>query len=77
MRCLSDPVLSAANWFCQYCGRDLLADFDTFATIVHDHVLARRFAGPDHPANLVASCAACDRVKGGARCDDFEAARHS
>ena len=65
-RYVDDPVLVRAGFHCEYCGRDLLADLDTFLTLCRDHLIPASAGGPDCQANRVASCAACDRLKAAA-----------
>ena len=74
-RYVDDPVLVRADFYCGYCGRDLLGDLDTFLTIARDHLVPRSAGGPDGSHNRVASCAACDRLKADAVVDGIEAAR--
>lgn len=71
----SDPVLRASGFRCAYCGKDLLADADTLATLARDHLVAASAGGVDHSSNRVASCAACDRLKGNAVVGSVEEAR--
>ena len=63
------------DWRCRYCKTDLLATFDTFASAVCDHVMPRALGGPDHPANRVAACPTCDRLKSGRPADTIADAR--
>ena len=69
---VDDPVLVRSDFYCGYCGRDLLADLDVFLTFVRDHLIPRSVGGPDHHANRVASCAACDRLKADTVVDGIE-----
>ena len=62
----SDPVLTRSDFRCVYCGKDLLGDPDTLATMTRDHLVAKSAGGPDSADNRVACCAACDRLKGSA-----------
>ncbi len=48
-------VLIRDQWRCQYCGAP--------ATEV-DHVVSRMLGGTDHPLNLKACCALCNKLKG-------------
>lgn len=59
-----DPVLVRADFRCEYCGVDLLADVDAFLSLVRDHFVPRCAGGSDGWPNRVASCTACDRLKG-------------
>ena len=61
----TDEVLRRDDFHCVYCGADLLADVRSFVLIVRDHLRPRGKHGSDREANRVASCAACDRLKGG------------
>lgn len=56
-RRLRAEILERDRDTCTYCGRPA-----THA----DHVTPRAAGGPDHPANLVASCQACNLAKGAA-----------
>ena len=46
---------------CVYCGRNLLADFDTWMTAQEDHLVP---AGETSPENLVTACFACNILRG-------------
>jgi 5-methylcytosine-specific restriction endonuclease McrA len=59
-----DPVFVETGYRCTYCGGNLLADLTTFLTKTRDHFVPRSQGGPDGDGNRVASCAACDRLKG-------------
>lgn len=72
---LADPVLLESGFKCAYCGRDLLGDMDVFVTLARDHVIPQSHGGGNDRANRVASCAACDRLKGGSPVPDLAAAR--
>jgi len=48
-------ILIRDQFTCQYCGQR--------ATQV-DHVISRNDGGTDHPSNLRAACAKCNRAKG-------------
>src|SRR5215218_10571268 len=52
---LRGAVLHRDSWICSYCGRE--------ATEV-DHVDPRARGGATTPANLVATCRACNKCKG-------------
>ena len=51
-------ILRRDEYTCQYCGRKM-------RTLTLDHVLPRRYGGPQTWTNLVAACASCNRRKGG------------
>lgn len=52
-------ILARDNYTCQlvYPGCEHVAS-------EVDHILARRFGGPDHPDNLRAACRHCNRARG-------------
>ena len=70
-----DPVLVRANFRCQYCGKDLLSDLDTFLSITRDHLIPAAAGGANHHDNRVASCAPCDRLKADFLVVDLDQAR--
>jgi 5-methylcytosine-specific restriction endonuclease McrA len=72
---LTDPLLVAADFRCQYCGLDLLSDFGHLFAFARDHVKPRSRGGADHPTNLAIACAACDRLKGGSDVATVDEAR--
>ena len=51
---------------CAYCGK--LLDFDDFEI---DHLVPKVAGGSREIENLMASCAPCNRLKGGFRLGDF------
>ena len=60
---------------CQYCKADLLGDVGLLLHASIDHLKPRSKGGSDHPDNLVASCFACDQLKGDFAADSIEDAR--
>ena len=48
---------------CVYCGRFLLADFDSWASLHTDHLAAKSQGGTDTAENLVTSCPTCNNLK--------------
>ena len=58
-------VLKRANHQCQYCGKA-----DRKMTI--DHVIPRKYKGPETWENLVAACTGCNAKKGHRRLDQAE-----
>ena len=58
-------VFERDNRRCVYCGRDMIADFETFMIVEEDHLVPKSRGGdPDDPDNIVTSCAVCNRLKG-------------
>jgi CRISPR/Cas system Type II protein with McrA/HNH and RuvC-like nuclease domain len=49
---------------CAYCGRDLLTDLDTYMGGAADHIVPKKWGGPDAQPNLALSCAAGNNFKG-------------
>lgn len=72
---LSDPVLLRSDFCCVYCGCDLLADLDSFLSLVRDHFRPRSAGGCDGNDNRVCSCATCDRIKAGREFATLDEAR--
>lgn len=52
------------NQRCVYCGRDLLADFDSFMLAQEDHLVPSAAKGSSDIDNLVIACYVCNKVKG-------------
>jgi 5-methylcytosine-specific restriction endonuclease McrA len=50
---------------CVYCGRDMLADFDSWMSIELDHIVPVSAGGGDELENRVTSCHVCNRFKSG------------
>lgn len=63
---LRDSLLLRDDFTCQYCGRDLLADFESFVMYARDHITPRAYGGRDGNYNRVVSCGPCDRLKASA-----------
>lgn len=53
-----------SNCRCVYCGRDLLADFDSFMLAEEDHLVLISKNGKDEIDNIAIACAVCNRLKG-------------
>ena len=49
---------------CVFCGRFLLDDFDSWASLHTDHLVAKSHGGTDVEENLVTSCPTCNNLKG-------------
>ena len=49
---------------CAYCGKDLLADFESFMLSEEDHLVPKSKNGADVQENIVIACAVCNRLKG-------------
>ena len=48
---------------CVYCGRDMLADFDTWWSMQVDHVIPESKDGDDSITYRVTSCTVCNKIK--------------
>jgi len=48
---------------CQYCGRDLLADFASMYAATVDHLVPRAHGGVGAMSNLVTCCLPCNQLK--------------
>jgi len=57
-------VFELDNRRCVYCGRDLMVDFETFMIVEEDHLVPSSKGGPHEAANIVTTCAICNRLKG-------------
>lgn len=53
-------IYARDDYTCQYCGKRFSADHLTF-----DHMVPVRYGGRKHWENIVTSCVACNRRKGG------------
>jgi 5-methylcytosine-specific restriction endonuclease McrA len=53
-------VFERDNGFCQYCGEDLLSNFNHYWSATVDHIQHRSEGGPDTLENLVLACTPCN-----------------
>ena len=53
-------VFERDNGFCQYCGFDLLSDFNAYWVATVDHIKHRSDGGEDEKGNLVLACSSCN-----------------
>ena len=53
-------VFERDNGICQYCGFDLLSDFNAYWVATVDHIKHRSDGGEDELENLVLACSACN-----------------
>ena len=51
-----------AKFCCEYCGKDLLTDVDTYDSWQKDHIIPNGINDPD---NLAVSCKTCNFIKRG------------
>ncbi|MCE9546396.1 MAG: HNH endonuclease [Planctomycetia bacterium] len=58
----SEPI-RRSNFYCTYCGEDLLENPRLFESFVLDHLVPRSRGGSDDDCNRMVACAACDRWK--------------
>lgn len=50
---------------CQYCGKNLISDFDAFASMHLDHLKPAKTGGSDNSIfNRVSACGVCNSLKG-------------
>ncbi len=56
-------ALQEFDGHCAYCGKYLLADFDTFMTAQEDHLVPSSKDGPDDKNNIVIACSVCNMLK--------------
>ncbi|MDA7980055.1 MAG: HNH endonuclease [Pirellulales bacterium] len=68
-------IFERDEYRCRYCGRDVLADFHSFATCVLDHVKPRSAGGGNEPENLAVACGSCDRIKAGISVESVDEAQ--
>jgi 5-methylcytosine-specific restriction endonuclease McrA len=68
-------VLERDRYRCQYCGLDGMANFENSLVMSVDFVLPRSQKGSKKPENLVASCRACNVIKGRRVFKNFEEAK--
>ena len=55
-------VFQRDNHRCVYCGRDMMADFDSFMITQMDHLEPLSEDGEDGPDNVVTTCAVCNSL---------------
>jgi 5-methylcytosine-specific restriction endonuclease McrA len=68
-------ILERDHYRCQYCGLDGMANFENSLVMSVDFVLPRSEKGRKKPENLVASCRACNVIKGRRVFKTFEEAK--
>lgn len=68
-------ILDRDHYRCQYCGLDGMANFENSLVMSVDFVLPRSEKGRKKPENLVASCRACNVIKGRRVFKNFEEAK--
>lgn len=59
-----EHVYHRDGYRCVYCGKYLLADFDSWQSIHTDHLVPVAAGGGDQVENWVTSCAVCNMLKG-------------
>ena len=57
-------ILERDRYRCQYCGLDGMSNFENSLVMTVDFVVPRARKGKKDPNNLVASCRACNVIKG-------------
>jgi hypothetical protein len=57
-------ILERDRYRCQYCGLDGMSNFENSLVMSVDFVVPRARKGKKDPHNLVASCRACNLIKG-------------
>jgi 5-methylcytosine-specific restriction endonuclease McrA len=72
---LNDKLFMRDDFRCQYCGCDLLANFESFVMAARDHVTPRASGGRNGSYNRVVSCGPCDRLKSHAPTQGLHEAR--
>jgi 5-methylcytosine-specific restriction endonuclease McrA len=68
-------ILERDRYRCQYCGLDGMANFENSLVMSVDFVLPRSQKGSKKAENLVASCRACNVIKGRRVFKNFEEAK--
>jgi 5-methylcytosine-specific restriction endonuclease McrA len=68
-------ILERDDYRCQYCGLDGRASFENALAMQVDFVVPRARKGKKDPRNLVASCRACNMIKGTRVYTNFEEAK--
>lgn len=68
-------ILLRDQFRCCYCGLDGKASFENALVMGVDFVIARAHEGKNDPANLVACCRPCNKIKGRRLFADFEQAK--
>ncbi len=59
-----EKVYHRDGYRCVYCGKYMLADFDTWQSIHTDHLIPNSREGSAKVDNLVTSCPVCNILKG-------------
>lgn len=58
-----DAILIRDGYRCQYCGRNMLVDVDSFLLISIDHIQPMTSGGKHGPDNMVTACIPCNVLK--------------
>jgi 5-methylcytosine-specific restriction endonuclease McrA len=51
------------GWRCCVCGVRMVEEVFAPASVTREHVIPRKFGGPNHPDNLVATCYTCNNAE--------------
>lgn len=57
-------AFSNASGQCEYCGKNLLEDFDVFWMTAEDHLTPKSVGVTDEGENIVIACNVCNNLKG-------------
>jgi 5-methylcytosine-specific restriction endonuclease McrA len=68
-------ILERDGYCCRYCGLDGKANFENALVMTVDFVVPRARKGKKDPANLVACCWACNKIKAKRVYKSFEDAK--
>ena len=71
-----NDVFERDNHRCVYCGRDLLADFESFLMAEEDHLVPQYKGGDSSVENIVTACSTCNQLKGKYAPDDISASEN-
>lgn len=74
-RIVTNKVFNRDAFFCQLCGRDMLADVPNFVLLSLDHLRPKCRGGHRNGSNLVTACFSCNQLKGHANVHSIAEAR--
>jgi len=58
-----NSVQKRDNYYCQYCGKDILESLDNWKDGRIDHFIPADFGGSEDDSNLVTACSHCNEIK--------------
>ena len=68
----SAKVAIRAKFHCEYCGKDLISDIDTYDLFQIDHILPQSKVTDESLDNFALSCQLCNKIKSNTLPEDPE-----